>query len=569
MLFSKKNQCQLNGKRLDRLKKIFLFFLFASISFAQVGYVEIGHPVYQFLERMETEKIIRNYDSFELPKTRSEVVKYLKMIIDKRAELDRIDQRLLNDLLIEFEFDIYSTTKNYLSLTDHFSSDHFFNQKEKFFYYFTDTTESRISFFVNLIGEGKRINRLNPNSASSTLMGYGGSLRGSFYDHIGFYIKATNGTFFGDKNLARTIDEISYNYKFNLSDQQAGSEFFDETEGYLTLQYKHFNFKLGRDRVNIGYGPIKYLLGNSSPEFDYLSFNLNYSIFSISYLHGKLLGNKTVSFDSLQGTERNVDQKFFAYHRIGFNFSEHLKFGFGESVIYAERGIDLSYLNPFAFYKSVEHANQDRDNSLLFMDAENNSIDGLKFYGALLLDDMDFGKLGSDWYGNQALIHLGFYSTLLYNILPIDFQFHYVRVDPYFYTHRLENNNFTNLNYSLADFLEPNSDVINFSVHYRPHYRVNLKTELLFKRHGANQIQADGSIVNRGGDIALGFRTFDSPNASFLDGDLEYTTRVNLYADYEPFNNYLLSFELRYNNEELLKQTNEYLDAFFSINVKF
>jgi hypothetical protein len=59
--------------------------------------------------------------------------------------------------------------------------------------------------------------------------------------------------------------------------------------------------------------------------------------------------------------------KFLVYHRIGFNINRHFNFGVGEFIIYGRRGIDLSYLNPFAFYKSIEHSNRDRDNSMLFL----------------------------------------------------------------------------------------------------------------------------------------------------------------------------------------------------------
>jgi len=35
------------------------------------------------------------------------------------------------------------------------------------------------------------------------------------------------------------------------------------------------------------------------------------------------------------------------------------------------------------------------------------SIKGLKFFGTLYLDDLDFSKLGTSWYGNQAIYNFG------------------------------------------------------------------------------------------------------------------------------------------------------------------
>ncbi len=93
-------------------KIILLLFFIAGITYAQVGYLEYNSPIYKFLERMETQHLIHGYNSFELPKTRQEVADYLLKLSLKKSKLDKTDQKLLNDYLQQFEFDINKTKKN-------------------------------------------------------------------------------------------------------------------------------------------------------------------------------------------------------------------------------------------------------------------------------------------------------------------------------------------------------------------------------------------------------------------------------------------------------------------------
>ena len=321
--------------------------------------------------------------------------------------------------------------------------------------------------------------------------------------------------------------------------------------------------------MRIGYGPMKSIIDDYAPPFDYLSFNINYHFFTFSYFHGKLLGDSYYQPDSITGGLDVVSEKYIGYHRIGFNLSNAVNFGVGEMIIYGDRSLDLSYLNPFTFYKSIEHANQDRDNSFLFFDFNNKSISGLKLYSTLLIDDIDFGKLGSSWYGNQALFDLGLYSANLYHILPLDFKIEYTRVDPYVHTHRTGNTNFTNFGYNLGSILKPNSELFLCEINYSFTNRLNLDASFLYILHGANPILPDGTIINVGGDEALGHRTFDSNNAKFLNGDLEYSRIMTALLTFEPVKQISFSLKLMYYNESLQNSiTNNQVQSYFIFSAK-
>ncbi len=549
------------------MKKILfvLLLLFSVKIFSQAEYVAQDNLVYNFLERMETQHIISGYNSFEVPKTRKEIADYLKEVIDNNYKLDNIDQKILDDLKQEFEFELFGTLKNSTSMIggDDYS---IFSQKQKYLYYMKNT--SKMSMFVNIVGEAQEL-ALNDNFTNknlSTGLGViGGEIRGTISNKFGFYLRGTNGTVFGNKEAARLREDIRYNFKFNENNTDS---FFDETQGYLTADFDLVKFKIGRDRLQVGYGPVKSIVGNTSPLFNYLGFNIKYSFFTFSYFHGQILGDSYYQNDSVTQGIEVVKQKYIGYHRLGFNISNDINFGVGEVIVYGDRPIDLSYLNPFSFYKSVEHSNRDRDNSMLFFDVNNKSIKGLKLYGTLLLDDVSFGKIKTNWWGNQFIYNFGFYSTNLYRILPLGIKFEYLRISPYVYTHRISNNNYTNFGYPIASFVQPNSELFYCELDYRFTNRLSLQAGYSYTLHGANPKDNNGNVIrNVGGDITLGHRAFDSENTTFLDGAREYLRNVNLSVEYEPIKQIFAKFKLIYTNSSLQNSGRvDQLQTFFTLS---
>ncbi len=533
---------------------------------AQTEYVRADNPVYNFLERMESLHLIDGYNSFEIPKTRRVVAVYLSEVIQNKNKLDDADKKILEDLKIEFELEIFNTLSNSQSLIGPGLYD-LFSQKEKYLYFLSDSSNANL--FVNILGEAEGI-FLNSASlkTSAFLPSIGGEIRGTFLNKFGFLIKGTNGFVMGSKVAAAARKDLSYNYKlFETEDEK----FFDETEGYITADFDLIRFKFGRDRMKIGYGNIKSFLDDNSPLFDYLSFNLKYKFFSFSFFHGKLLGNASVEIDSLSGSTNLIEEKYFGYHRIGFNISSDIDFGLGEMIVYGDRPLDFSYLNPFSFYKTIEHSNRDRDNAMLFLDFNNNSLKGLKLFFSLLIDDIKFQKIGTGWYGNQTAFNAGFKSYNFYPLLPLDIHFEYLRVEPYTFTHRLSRNSFTNFGYNLGSFLHPNSELFFLQINYRFSHRLDFSAGWTYVIHGANPKNSDGSVKeNVGGDILFGHRVFDSEETEFLNGDMEYYRRLSVSLTFEPVNQYFITLRvINFNDSLQLENSFKETQTFLKLGIRF
>jgi hypothetical protein len=238
-------------------------------------------------------------------------------------------------------------------------------------------------------------------------------------------------------------------------------------------------------------------------------------------------------------------------------------------IIYSNRSVDFSYLNPFNYYKSAEHANRDRDNSILFIDIENHSINGLTLYSTLLLDDIDFGKFGTSYYGNQAMFEVGGRIIPAYSSLPLEINLNYIRIDPYTYTHRIYNNNFSTGGYSLNDGLQPNSENYYIGITSQFHHRISVSLNYSYSRHGANEISNDNVVTNYGGDVMVGHRVDDPLNAKFLDGELEYIREIGFNLITEPVNNYFLILRVDYTNNLLAtKKSEKNLIASLAFNIR-
>ena len=551
------------------LKKSFILFflLLPAILYSQAEYVPASHPAYAFLERLDALHLIKDYDSFQKPKTRKAIAKYLQEANHNEHALNQVDINILHDLNSEFSLEINGSTENFESLID---GDKYepFSQKERFLYFHSDKEKGNL--FINLTADGDFISsKINSNANSAELLNAGGIIRGTLFNTFGFYIQGSNGSSFGNKNAALQKKELQYNYKFNESNEQT---FYDDNEGHLSLDFDWINLKLGRDRLLLGYGENKAILSDYSPKFDYLQLQFHSGIFSFFSFNGKLLGQSSYLSDSVAGGVEVVKEKYIAYHRLGFNLTDNFTLGAGEIIIYGDRAFEFSYLNPFNFYKSVEHNNRDRDNAMIFFDLENRSVKGLKLFAMLLIDDINYGKIGTGWYGNQTLWDIGLSSYNLYDIVPIDIHLEYTRVEPFVFTHRLPNNNFTNFGYGLSSVIAPNSELFFSKINYRLNHRFEVAFSFSYTIHGANYLDNLGNIKNVGGDFSLGHRVWDSETVKFLDGERQHLRKSAIDFSYEPYNEFKFILQTVFSNysinKDLLNNGDTNFAAIFSLQIK-
>lgn len=506
-------------KKLFTVIIIFLF-LFLNKSYSQVELVPPDNPVYSYLQRMLVMNVITDYNPGNIPVSRETVSAYLKIIESKKDRISGTDRKLLSDFNTEFEYDIKGSVKKSSSLFKEIKNI-FSDDRQKNLYSYND---SNATLFLDALGSvSQRSSDGDSIGKNSILLGeLGFRVRGTLFNSVGYYLRATNGQKLSgdtdDVNFARYTDPKLYaQYKFQYERRN-----FDTFDGYLRFRTNQnwLALTVGRNPVYQGFGFIDRLfLSNNTVPFDFLKLDLAYKAVSYSFLYGSLRG------DSL-GIP--LDAKNLSTHRLDVRFSDAFRMGFFESVSIANSPFSFTFLNPVSFLTSAElnKASQPGDNNV------NNSIIGidmmviplnkLAVQGSFLVDDLEFSTLfkSNAKITNKFAYQIGLMWANAFTIPNLDLKTEYTHLDPFVYTHVSNKTNYTNWGLPLGHHLEPNSDEAALKLDYNITNRVNLN--LLYQhQRSANGIVTDSIgrvIVNYGGNInnASGY-SYSDP--AFLKGN--------------------------------------------------
>ena len=512
---------------------------------AQVETVPVNHPVYTFLKRMEVKGAIERYHDAILPLSRKEVGHFLTAIKGRSSELTGAEQGYLADFLSEFQFDITGTTEGFHSLVGSTEPTfggalaQMFTNREKYLYAHTD---SSLSFFVNglLNFDMRRISGDALGNDHAEFVQFGGRIRGTIYDRLGYYLQATNAQFWGSRSLLERDQSISQAYTLTVGDAQN----FDFAEGYVRYEGGILSAQLGRERVLWGTGYDQQMVLSENPRvFDFIRADVQYKSLKYTFMHAWLLGTRSYllftlpSDTSTQFVEPLNADKYFAAHRLEFSFPGLFDIGGQEMVIYSNRAPDLAYLNPVTLIESAQRSRGERDNVFWAFDIQTHFIRGLELNATLLLDDIHFMEFFKPRWYNRYGYQAGLCLTDPLLLPNTTFFAEWTRIEPYVFAHdRSRDDNYGSLGAVLGPRIGPNSDSWFFRVDVLPARNVSFSARVTFVRHGDNYIDANGKFVNVGGDILQGHRPSDPLDRVFLDGILTHTKRLQLLSTYEFLN---------------------------------
>ncbi len=520
---------------MSKIVAVYLFLILSSFAVAQVEFIQIAHPVYPFLINQEAKGLLPHFSTSQLPWQRKEVINALRTIAEHSEQLNGFEKKAL--ALFNTEFEISERNNTVVFYSDRDTNQIFFkgllSEKDKFFYHNRNSANT-VSFVPLADLENTYVNS-DTASGNAILGNLGLRLYGSLSGHFGYYLQITNGTVFaGDKWAALYDNKLKHNIKF----AELNSD-FDFTESHIAYSYDWFTATIGRQTRYTGSGIVQRTFMNDvSPAMDGITLSADFSGFRYSYSLFSLLAIP----DSTQadvGFKTFIPTKLSSFHRFSLRPSWG-EVSFWEGVIYAERGYDLSYLNPLSFYKSLEHANRDRDNSLMGLDWKVRPTAGIQIVGSFLLDDIVFSELGTGYWSNKFAWNLGISYSSLFGFLGME----YARVEPYTFTHFNPQNSYTNDRSLIGSYILPNSDM--FSLVYRFYWlgnRYPWYIRLGYERHGENTYDKDGKLVyNVGGDPLQTRRPEDKNNVTFLEGKRIDSAILEMNFAYEIVRNFNLAF---------------------------
>ncbi len=523
---------------------VFLLYAFSALPLlGQAENVPATHPVYDFLKRMEVKGIIDHYHDAILPLSRREVGEFLDRIKAKADRLTDAEQGFLAYYLSQFQFDRTGSTEGFHSLIDSPDSSfgqsvgQIFTNREKYLYMYTDTS---VTFFVNglLTVDGRGITGDALGSQNTEFVQFGGRIRGTIYNRLGYYLQATNAQFKGSRDLLFRDRVISQAYTLGVTDTKS----FDFAEGYVRYDGGIVSAEIGRERLLWGNGyDQKMIVSDNVRVFDCIRMDAQYKSLKYTFMHGWLLGTRSYltftlpSDTSAKFTEPLNADKYIAAHRLEFSFPHLFDIGGQEMVIYSNRAPDLAYLNPVTLIESAQRSRDERDNVLWAFDIQTHFVSGLELTGTLLLDDIHFSEFFKPYWYNRYGYQAGMMLTDPLMIHNTSVMVEWTRIEPYVFSHgRSRDDNYGSLGAVLGPRIGPNADSWFFRVDYLPKWNLSFSVRVLLQRNGENVVDSTGHLIkNVGGDFLQPHRDSDPLEKIFLDGIRVNSRRVDVLASYE------------------------------------
>jgi hypothetical protein len=518
---------------------IFIALFFTSLtkySYAQTVYVNSSHWIYQFLERMETKRLLDFPLLNTKPFTRTEIVSHLVSLENKYEFLDRVEREQLEFLRFEFreEFQRLGQSSDYDSRwnklvrqnrIDPWLPDQLYLNGRNLFSY----SSGPLKLYWDPVIARNRLYADADTLADSERVfedTNGFVLWGSIGNHLGFYTDVRDTKEWGTRDYLHSRNTSRDGWGF----VQEGDDhlYHDETVAYLVYSWKYFNVQFGKDKNKWGPGYRGQLaLSDQATSYDQIKFQFNSKRIKFTSLVGIL---KHYNPDFFYG---NPQEKMMAAHRLEFAPFNSLAIGLYETILYADRKFEPGYINPVMFYRSAEHYLGDRDNATMGIDAVLRVIPKTKIYADFFIDDMQTKKLGSGFYGNKYAWQVGGYHVDLFGLPQLDARLEYTRVRPYMYSHKFDLTGYRHFTTNLGHWVGPNADDFFAELAWRYSRRMLAKLQYEEIRHGANSEE-----TNVGGSIYQPHVYPDDPQiVELLDGVREETKMFGFLFQYEVIRN--------------------------------
>jgi hypothetical protein len=402
---------------------------------------------------------------------------------------------------------------------------------------------------ANVAGHGG-LGQASDNSASQNINTRGIEVRGMIAKKVGFYTFMTENqiTTPGYVNqwpaLYNSIPHEGFWKKFGKN----GYDFFT-ARGYITFNATKFiDFQVGHDRIHVGNGHRSLILSDFGNNYSFAKINTK--IWKVQYtnIFANLKGDITIGPTGTPGS-RLIPDKYLFFHRLGFNIGKKFNIGIFESVVAGRdpaiypnaTKLELSYLNPIIFYRSIEQNSGSPDNSCLGLDFKAIPIKNVQVYGQVFLDEFLLKEIQAQkgWWGNKYALQAGGRYIDIFGLKNVDIQLEYNFVRPFTYTHQSGYTSYTHYSQPIAHPLGANFSEFMGILRIQPFPFLSASFKAIYFQKGY-----DKDTINNGGNILLSYnqRVQDfgnevgqgrKMNVLFLDGTITYQPWTNVFLDFK------------------------------------
>lgn len=464
--------------------------------------------IYDFLEELTTDGIIETNAAIK-PYTRDYIAKVLMEAQTKDSLLNRRQREDLQFYLQDYALECdtlpvyYSyghrhvtqwiTSISNLSLAD--PSLHMLTKKKIF--------KMRIRPIL-----GMDIN-YNVKKGMITHRWYGAEIQMDIAGHLSIWgsirdnsWKGTGKGFLKDKYYPSTYDKINGarlaqpTYLNNLpgaqyKEAEYGGDYSD-MRGGISLYMWWGSIGIQRERIQWGDAQhCSNILSAHNPAVPMLTLQLTpCKWFQFDYFHAWLPSN--VIDSTYYYVERYTEDstkinyrphnKFMAANMFTFIPCKYLQFGFGNSIVYAERNPQAQFFIPIAFFKSLDHlftkgVNSENQNSQFFATLTLRPTDHLRLYGSFFLDEFKFSRLKKSNKENNPISYLVGFNWSGWPVRGLSLRGEFMRSYIACYTHSISVLEFTSNSYNMGHYMGDNSQSIFVQLSYRPSRSLRLSLD--------------------------------------------------------------------------------------------
>ncbi|MBM3277721.1 MAG: hypothetical protein FJY95_06525 [Candidatus Handelsmanbacteria bacterium] len=480
--------------------------------------VPLNHWGYGFVERFEARGVLHGIGDGIKPLSRGEMAR-MGAAVEEAAKqglaLSAVDRRQMDHLLAEMGGEGRPGGYNYQGPQGQFWVDGLFRQQSDLF-----------------SGRGRRERELVFRNQ------VGGVVQGDFIERVGFRLSFSQTREQGSRRYYLRDDV--YERRLELPQLKGRVTDYHEGRAYVTFSWGWLDLEAGKDELSWGPAPVDNLgLSNNAPSFDLIRLRAKYSAFKLVSVTGFLRPCPDRPDSPLCGGDGNLDasyivnhtartlerEKHLAAHRLEVAVAPWLDLGFQEMVIYGDRGLEAAYLNPLMFYWAAQSYLGDKDNVLMGLDADFHPGGGVRAYFAYVVDDLKKARMFSSDFANKFSFQAGGLYVNPLGLADTELRAEYTRIEPWIYTHKFPINTYRHFDAPLGHSLGPNSDRWQFQASRRFPAGLEASLGLSRTRHGDNLLQEDGTILNVGGDLHLGWRPGDANQSkTFLAGQVSRRT---------------------------------------------
>ncbi len=259
---------------------------------------------------------------------------------------------------------------------------------------------------------------------------------------------------------------------------------FSDSKGGINL-YSWWG-SIGIQRENIRWGDSYHssnILSGRNPAVPMITLQLTpCKWFQFDYFHAWLVSNVLDStYYYLENTTNGNASlknyrpynKFMAANMFTFTPIKHLSISLGNSIVYAEQSLQVAYLIPIAFYKSLDHlltkgVRTQNQNSQVFVSISVRPVNHLQLYGSFFLDEVKFSRFKLSEPENNPISYLVGFNWSGWPIDGLSLKGEFMRSYIACYTHSIDVLTWASNSYNMGHYMGDNAQSIYAELAYRP-----------------------------------------------------------------------------------------------------